>query len=128
MAVVAEVHATGHVDPPGRATVLQYQLVVVNIIFHPLEQQTGYLFRGGIAERPRAAGDGDVGGLALHVLGSIGTMNGLVEVDAAEARVHCDGQVEVTARRFETAHAEVLQSRDMALQRCVVDVVLLGRL
>ena len=107
---------------------LQYQLVVVNIIFHPLEQQTGYLFRGGIAERPRAAGDGDVGGLALHVLGSIGTMNGLVEVGAAEARAHLDGQVEVTACRFETAHAEVLQSRDMALQRCVVDVVLLGRL
>ena len=128
MAVVAEVHAAGYVDPPGSAVMLQYQLVVVNIIFHPLEQQTGYLLRGGIAERPCAAGDGDVGGLALHVLGSIGTMNGLVEVDAAEARVHFDGQVEVTACRFETAHAEVLQGRDMALQWRVVDMVLLGGL
>ena len=107
---------------------LQYQLVVVDSIFHPFEQQTGYLFLGGIAEGPRAAGDGDVGGLALHVLGSIGTVEGLVEVDAAEARVHFDRQIEVTARRFETAHAEVLQGCDMALQRRVVDMVLLGRL
>ena len=128
MAVVAEVHAAGYVDPPGRAAMLQYQLVVVDIIFHPFEQQSGYLFLGGIAEGPRTAGDGDVGGLALHVLGSIGTVEGLVEVDAAEARVHTDGQIEVTSRRFETAHAEVLQSRDMALQWRVVDVVLLGGL
>ena len=91
MAVVAEVHAAGYVDPPGSAVMLQYQLVVVNIVFHPFEQQTGYLFLVGIAEGPRAAGDGDVGGLALHMLGSIGTVEGLVEVDAAEARVHFDG-------------------------------------
>ena len=128
MAVVAEVHATGHVDPPGRATVLQNQLVVVNIIFHPLEQQTGYLFRGGIAERPRAAGDGDVGSLALHVLGGFGTANKPVELGAAVARGDLYGQAEVLTQGFETALAEVLQGRDVALQRNVGDVMRLGRL
>ena len=34
----------------------------------------------------------------------------------------------MTACRFETAHAEVLQGRDMALQWRVVDMVLLGGL
>ena len=128
MSIFSEVHAAGDVDPPGRAVVLKDELVEVYGVAHPPEEQTGYLLAGGVAEGPTTAGDGDVGGFALHVLGGFGTANKPVELGAAVARGDLYGQVEVTACRFQTAHAEVLQSRDMALQRCVVDVVLLGRL
>ena len=128
MAILAVVYAAGDVNPPGRAAMLQYQLVVVNIIFHPLEQQTGYLFRGGIAEGPRAAGDGDVGSLALHVLGGFGTANKPVELGAAVARGDLYGQAEVLTQGFETALAEVLQGRDVALQWDVGNLMALGRL
>ena len=128
MAVVAVVHATGHVDPPGGAVVLENQLVEVHRVAQPAKEQTGYLFGIGVAERPAAAGDGDVGGFALHVLGGIGTANEAVELWTAVARRHLYGQAEVLAQGFETALAEVLQRRDVALQGRVGDVMRLGRL
>ena len=128
MAVLAEVHAAGDMDPPRRTVVLQDELVEVYGVAHPPEEQTGYLLAGGVAEGPTTAGDGDVGGFALHVLGGFGSSNKSVELGAAVARGDLDGQAEVLSHRFETAHAEILQRRDVALQRNVGDVMLLGRL
>ena len=108
--------------------VLQDKLVVVYGVAHPLVEQTCYLLAGGVAEGPTTAGDGDVGGFALHVLGGFGSSNKSVELGAAVARGDLDGQAEVLSHRFETAHAEILQRRDVALQRNVGDVVGFGRL
>ena len=128
MAVLAEVHAAGDVDPPRRAVVLKDELVEVYGVAHPPEEQTGNLLAGGVAEGPILTGDGDVGGFALHVLGGFGTSNKPVELGAAVARGDLYGQAEVLSHRFQTAHAEILQRRDVALQRNVGDVMLLGRL
>ena len=68
MSVLPEVDAAGDVDPPAGADMLQDQLVVVHVVLHPHEQQTGDLLLRGIAPGPVLTGDGDVGGLALHVL------------------------------------------------------------
>ena len=115
-------------DPPRRAVVLEDELVEVCLHLHPPEEHKGYLLAGGIAEGPILTGDGDVGGFALHVLGGFGSSNKSVELGAAVARGDLYGQAEVLAHGFETAHAEVLQSRDVALQLNVGDVVGFGRL
>ena len=128
MAVLAEVHATGDVDPPRRAVVLEAELVEVYGVAHPPEEQTGYLLAGGVAEGPILTGDGDVGGFALHVLGGFGSSNKSVELGTAVARGDLYGQAEVLSRGFETELAEILHCRDVALQRNVGDVMLLGRL
>ena len=128
MAVLAEVHATGDMDPPRRTVVLEDELVEVYGVAHPPEEHKGNLLTGGVAEGPTTAGDGDVGGFALHVLGGFGTSNKSVELGTAVARGDLYGQAEVLARGFETALAEILQRRDVALQRNVGDVMLLGRL
>ena len=127
MAVLAEVHAAGDMDPPRSAVVLQDELVEVYGVAHPPEEQTGYLLAGGVAEGPILTGDGDVGGFALHVLGGFGSSNKSVELGTAVARGDLYGQAEVLSRGFETAHAEILQRRDVALQWNVGDVVGFGR-
>lgn len=81
---------------------------------------------GGVAERPVLTGDGDVGGFALHVLGGFGTANKPVELGAAVTRGDLYGQAEVLTQGFETALAEVLQSRDVALQWDVGNLMALG--
>lgn len=126
MSILSEVHATGDVDPPRSAAMLEDELVEVYRVAQPPEEQTGNLLAGGVAEGPRAAGDGDVGSLALHVLGGFGTANKPVELGAAVARGDLYGQAEVLTQGFETALAEVLQGRDVALQRNVGDVMRLG--
>ena len=126
--ISAEIDTTAYMDPPRRAVVLKDELVEVYGVAHPPEEQTGYLLAGGVAEGPIFTGDGDVGGFALHVLGGFGTANKSVELGAAVARGNLDGQAEVLAQGFQTALAEVLQCRDVALQRNVGDVVGFGRL
>ena len=64
---------------------LQDQLIVVDIGLHPHKEHTGYLLLTGAAEGPAAAGDGDVGGFAPHVLGIADTANFFVELWAAVA-------------------------------------------
>ncbi len=112
MAVAAEVDAAAHVYPPGGAAVLQDQR----------EEQAGDLLAAGVAEGPVLTGDGDVGGLARQMLGVAGALHGGVELGAAVAGVHLDGQAEVLARGFETTLDEVLQGRNVALQWRVGDV------
>ena len=107
---------------------LEDELVEVYRVAQPPEEQTGNLLAGGVAKRPVLTGDGDVGGFALHVLGGFGTANKPVELGAAVARGHLYGQAEVLSQGFQTALAEVLQGRDVALQRNVGDVMRLGRL
>ena len=128
MSILAVVYATGDVDPPGSAVVFQDELVEVYGVAHPLVEQTCYLLAGGAAEGPVLTGDGDVGGFALHVLRGFCTANESVHLGAAVARGNLDGQAEVLSRGFETALAEVLQRRDVALQRNVGNVVGFGRL
>ena len=126
MSIFSEVHATGDVDPPRSAAMLEDELVEVYRVAQPPEEQTGNLLAGGVAEWPVLTGDGDVGGFALHVLGGFGTANKPVELGAAVARSHLYGQAEVLSHGFQTALAEVLQGRDVALQRNVGDVMRLG--
>ena len=126
MSIFSEVHATGDVDPPRSAVVLEDELVEVYRVAQPPEEQTGNLLAGGVAEWPVLTGDGDVGGFALHVLGGFGTANKPVELGTAVARGDLYGQAEVLSQGFQTALAEVLQGRDVALQRNVGDVMRLG--
>lgn len=128
MSIFSEVHATGDVDPPRSSVVLEDKLVEVYRVAQPPEEQTGYLLAGGVAKRPVLTGDGDVGGFALHVLGGFGTANKSVELGAAVARGDLYGQAEVLSHGFQTALAEVLQSRNVALQRNVGNLMALGRL
>lgn len=128
MSIFSEVHATGDVDPPRSSVVLEDKLVEVYRVAQPPEEQTGYLLAGGVAKRPVLTGDGDVGGFALHVLGGFGTANKSVELGAAVTRGDLYGQAEVLTQGFETALAEVLQSRDVALQWDVGNLMALGRL
>ena len=126
MSILAVVYATGDVDPPGSAMVFQDELVEVYGVAHPLVEQTCYLLAGGAAEGPVLTGDGDVGGFSLHVLRGFCTANESVHLRATVARGNLDGQAEVLARGLETALAEVLQRRDVALQRNVGNVVGFG--
>ena len=71
-------------------------------------------------------GDGDVGGLALQMLGIACTLHGGVELGASVAGCDLNGQTEVLTGGFETTHGKVLQRRDVPLQWRVGDVVLLG--
>lgn len=128
MSIFSEVHATGDVDPPRSAVVLEDKLVEVYRVAQPPEEQTGYLLAGGVAKRPVLTGDGDVGGFALHVLGGFGTANKSVELGAAVTRGDLYGQAEVLTQGFETALAEVLQGRNVALQWDVGNLMALGRL
>ena len=128
MSIFSEVHATGDVDPPRSAAVLEDELVEVYRVAQPPEEQTGNLLAGGVAEWPVLTGDGDVGGFALHVLGGFGTANKPVELGAAVARGDLYGQAEVLTQGFETALAEVLQGRNVALQWDVGNLMALGRL
>ena len=73
-------------------------------------------------------GDGDVGGLALQMLGIACTLHGGVELGASVAGCDLNGQAEVLTGGFETTHGKVLQRRDVSLQWRVGDVVLLGSL
>ena len=103
-------------------------MVVLPFSIHPREEQTGDLLAAGVAEGPVPTGDGDVGGFALHMLGIACAFHGAVELGATVAGGNLDGQAEVLARGFETAHGKVLQRRNMALQWRVGDALLLGGL
>ncbi len=98
---------------------LEDQLVVADVVLHPVEQDTGHLLLRGHAERPVPTGDDDVGGLAPEVLRRGGAAHSTVEGLATVAAADLDGHLESLPRGFETAHAEVAQSLDMAFQRDV---------
>jgi hypothetical protein len=100
---------------------LEDQLVVGDVLFHPVEKETRHLFLTPYRQGPPPPGNLDISGFTQQMLGITDTTHGTVQRFATVTAGDEDGAAELQTGRFQTIHGEVPDAQDMTLQGDIGD-------